>query len=184
MFSLRQIPNLISTLRLAAAPLVAWLVIQQRFGTALLVGIFAGVTDWLDGFAARKLKVRSESGTYLDPAADKALLVAAFLSLGWTKQIPAWLVFLVLGRDVVIVVGVVLLWKFRSRTHFPPLLSGKVSTFFQIVTVVLVLLSAVFPGRVFSILRFLSFVCTAFFTGLSGFNYIRRGIEMTKRQPA
>jgi cardiolipin synthase len=181
---LSQIPNLISALRLAVAPLFAWLVVQHRFGAAILIGIFAGLTDWLDGYAARKLKIRTESGTYLDPAADKALLVVAFLSLGWVRQLPAWLVSLVLGRDIVIVVGVVLLWKFRNRSHFPPLLLGKVSTFFQIVTVVLVLLNAAFPGRLLAILRLLGFVCTAFFTGLSGISYIRRGIEMTKRQPA
>jgi cardiolipin synthase (CMP-forming) len=150
----------------------------------MLVGVFAGITDWLDGFAARKLKVGTETGTYLDPAADKTLLVVAFLSLGWARQIPVWLFALVMGRDVVIVVGVVLLWKFRGRKDFPPMLSGKVSTFFQIVTVVLVLLSAVFPSRLLFVLRFLGFVCTAFFTALSGINYIRRGIEMTRRQPA
>jgi cardiolipin synthase (CMP-forming) len=184
LFSVSQLPNLISLLRLALAPVFAWLVVKQRFSSAMLVGIFAGITDWLDGYAARKLKVRTETGTYLDPAADKTLLVVAFLSLGWARQIPAWLVALVMGRDVVIVVGVVLLWKFRGRTDFPPLLSGKVSTFFQIVTVVLVLLNAVFPSRVLFVLRFLGFVCTAFFTALSGINYIRRGIEMTRRQPA
>ena len=184
LFSVSRLPNLISLLRLALAPVFAWLVVKQRFSSAMLVGIFAGVTDWLDGYAARKLKVRTETGTYLDPAADKTLLVVAFLSLGWARQIPAWLVALVMGRDLVIVVGVVLLWKFRGRTDFPPLLSGKVSTFFQIVTVVLVLLSAVFPGRLLFVLRFLGFVCTAFFTALSGINYIRRGIEMTRRQPA
>lgn len=184
LFSVSRLPNLISLLRLALAPVFAWLVVKQRFSTAMLIGIFAGVTDWLDGFAARKLKVRTETGTYLDPAADKTLLVVAFLSLGWARQIPAWLVALVMGRDFVIVVGVVLLWKFRGRTDFPPLLSGKVSTFFQIVTVVLVLLNAVFPSRLLFVLRFLGFVCTAFFTALSGINYIRRGIEMTRRQPA
>ena len=184
LFSVSRLPNLISLLRLALAPVFAWLVVKQRFSSAMLVGIFAGVTDWLDGYAARKLKVRTETGTYLDPAADKTLLVVAFLSRGGARQIPAWLVALVMGRDLVIVVGVVLLWKFRGRTDFPPLLSGKVSTFFQIVTVVLVLLSAVFPGRLLFVLRFLGFVCTAFFTALSGINYIRRGIEMTRRQPA
>lgn len=171
-------------MRLLAAPLVAWLVIVRRFDLVLMVLIPAGVTDWLDGYAARRLGLSSELGTYLDPAADKVLLVVSFVSLGVVGQIPMWLVWLVLGRDVVIVTGIGLLWLLRDRTEFPPLLSGKVSTFFQIVTVLAVLMAAVFHISSMAALRQIGIVLTAFFTAFSGLNYVRRGIAMASRTPA
>jgi phosphatidylglycerophosphate synthase len=77
-----------------------------------------------------------------------------------------------------------LLWLLRNRTEFPPLLSGKISTFFQIVTVLVVLLDTVFEIHSVAILRQIGIVLTAFFTGFSGINYVRRGIVMSSREPA
>lgn len=163
---------------------MAWLAVQQRFDLVLMVLIPAAVTDWLDGYAARLLAVSSEVGAYLDPAADKILLVVSFVSLGVVGQIPMWLVWLVLGRDVVIVTGIVLLWLLRDRTEFPPLVSGKISTFFQIITVLVVLLAAVFHIHLVTILRQIGIFLTAFFTAFSGINYVRRGIAMSSRETA
>jgi cardiolipin synthase len=157
---------------------------RQRFDLVLMVLIPAALTDWLDGCAARLLGVPSELGAYLDPAADKILLVVSFVSLGVVGLIPAWLVWMVLGRDIVIVTGIVLLWLLRDRTEFPPLMSGKISTFFQIVTVLVVLLGAVFEARFAAILRQIGIVLTAFFTAFSGVNYVRRGIAMSSRGAA
>lgn len=181
---MRYLPNFLSFLRLLAAPVVAWLAVRQRFDLVLMVLVPAALTDWLDGYAARLLGVSGELGAYLDPAADKILLVVSFVSLGVVGQIPMWLVWLVLGRDVVIVTGIILLWLLRNRTEFPPLLSGKISTFFQIVTVLVVLLDTVFEIHSVAILRQIGIVLTAFFTGFSGINYVRRGIVMSSREPA
>lgn len=178
---MRYLPNLLSVVRLVAAPIVAWLAVMQRFDLVLMVLIPAALTDWLDGYAARVLGVSSELGAYLDPAADKILLVVSFVSLGVVGQIPMWLVWLVLGRDVVIVTGIVLLWWLRSRKEFPPLLSGKISTFFQIVTVLVVLLAAVFHIHSIEILRQTGIILTAVFTAFSGIQYVRRGIAMSSR---
>jgi cardiolipin synthase len=167
-----------------AAPVVAWLAARQRFDLVLMVLIPAALTDWLDGYAARRLGVSGELGAYLDPAADKILLVVSFVSLGFVGQIPMWLVWLVLGRDVVIVTGIVLLWWLRDRKDFPPLLSGKISTFFQIVTVLVVLLAAVFHIHSVAILRQIGIILTALFTAFSGINYVRRGIAMSSREAA
>jgi cardiolipin synthase len=167
-----------------AAPVVAWLAARQRFDLVLMVLIPAALTDWLDGYAARRLGVSGELGAYLDPAADKILLVVSFVSLGFVGQIPMWLVWLVLGRDVVIVTGIVLLWWLRDRKDFPPLLSGKISTFFQIVTVLVVLLAAVFHIHSVTILRQIGIILTALFTAFSGINYVRRGIAMSSREAA
>ena len=137
-----------------------------------------GLAGRLRGASARCLQ---RAGAYLDPAADKILLVVSFVSLGVVGQIPMWLVWLVLGRDVVIVTGIVLLWWLRNRKEFPPLLSGKISTFFQIVTVLVVLLAAVFHIHSIEILRQLGIILTAVFTAFSGIQYVRRGIAMSSR---
>ena len=107
--------------------------------------VLAGVTDWLDGFAARKLRSTGKLGVILDPVADKVMLVTLFLALGEVGLIKTWLVVLVIGRDLVIVLGALLVRSLRHVRQFPPSTLGKVSTFFQIVFVVTVLLYASFP---------------------------------------
>jgi cardiolipin synthase len=142
------------------------------------MGIGAGLSDWADGYLARRLGISTKIGTYLDPAADKILLVTVFVCLGFAGRIPLWLVVLVIGRDLVIVVGVLLLWKLRHRTRFTPLVSGKISTFFQIATVLVVLVGSVLGTTLVRELRVFTVAATTFFTALSGVNYVRRGIRM------
>ncbi len=176
--ALGQLPNLFSALRLLAAPLVVWLIYTRRFDLALFLTIPIGVSDWADGYLARRLGNTSRLGTYLDPAADKVLLVAAFITLGTISAIPLALVMLVLGRDVVIVAGVVLLWKLRGRKEFTPLGIGKMSTVFQIMTVFVVLVSLIAPLRLIQNVRLICFFATALLTVSSGIAYVRKGIRM------
>jgi cardiolipin synthase (CMP-forming) len=175
---LGQLPNLFSALRLLAAPLVVWSICVRRFELALLLTIPIALSDWADGYFARRWGNTSRLGTYLDPAADKVLLVTAFITLGAVGAIPRALVILVLGRDVVIVIGVFLLWKFRRRKEFNPLGIGKISTVFQIMTVFLVLVVLVAPSRWVENARLICFFATAVFTILSGIAYVRKGIRM------
>jgi cardiolipin synthase (CMP-forming) len=179
--ALGQLANLISALRLLAAPVVVWLIQTSRFRWALLLTIPIGLSDWADGYLARRLGNTSRLGTYLDPAADKVLLVAAFITLGTIGAIPLPLVILVLGRDVVIVAGAALLWKLRGRTEFTPLATGKISTTFQIMTVLIVLVSLVAPRPLIQNAVSACFVATALFTVLSGIAYVRKGIRMAAR---
>lgn len=179
---MRQIPNLLSLLRLICAPITGWLILRNRLEAALILSCGAGFTDWIDGYIARRLGALSKVGTYLDPAADKLLLVIAFVSLGVIGLIPAWLIGLVIVRDLVIVVGVVLLWKLRGRTEFTPVLSGKLSTAFQIFTVLAVLVGTVFPFKGARILRDAGIVGTLLFTCVSGLNYVRKGIKMASQE--
>jgi cardiolipin synthase len=180
---LQQLANLITSLRLVSSPVLVWLLIQSEFKSALGLVLFAGLTDWLDGFTARHFSAAGKLGTILDPVADKTMLVALFVTLGVLRLIPLWLVALVIGRDVVIVTGSALLRAFRNIRRFAPSLLGKVSTFFQIVFVLLVLLDAAFPNQVFRVLKDLALLCTAVFTFLSGLGYIRLGIRLA-REPA
>lgn len=179
---IRQLPNFITILRLVVSPILALLLCYQRFYAALGLVVFAGVTDWLDGYAARKLNVSGKAGVVLDPLADKALLVTLFLSLGYIRLIPWWLLGLVIGRDLVIVIGSILLRVFRNVQRFVPSVLGKISTFFQIVFVLLVLLSATFPHPIFAWLKNSALVLTTVFTALSGVGYVRKGIQLTRRK--
>lgn len=182
-----QIPNVISAVRLAAAPLAGWLVWEHRFGQALTIVFLAALSDWLDGWAARHVPGGpTKLGTVLDPMADKALLVTLFVCGGPAGLIPVWLVCLVLGRDLVIVLGSLLIVWRRGPRPFLPLTVGKMSTFFQVLSVLLVLLyglgGPVLASGAFRLCKDLALAETAFFTALSGAAYVRRGIEIAQRK--
>lgn len=175
---MKLLPHLLSASRLLAAPVIIWLLLEHRFRVALAVVLIAGVTDWLDGFAARRLGVSGKFGVVLDPLADKVMLVAVFLTLGLIRLIPAWMLILVIARDLVIVLGALLLRMYRNIGRFRPLISGKVSTFFQVVLVLMALVYAAYPLAVFYWLSETALVLAAFFTVLSGGLYVRKGILM------
>lgn len=151
----RHIPNIISVFRiLLVYPVVSFL-LERRFDWALTLFIVAGVSDALDGFLAKHFHWQSRLGSYLDPLADKLLLVSCFIAAGWLGLIPAWLVALVLLRDLVIVAGAVsyyfLLRPFEGQPHFV----SKLNTFFQLLLIVAVLFHhgvAQLPDLVLSLL--------------------------------
>jgi cardiolipin synthase len=142
--------------------------------------LFAGLTDWFDGFAARRFGASGKLGAILDPLADKTLLVVLFLTLGVLRYIPLWLVTLAVVRDLVIVAGAGLLRLFRDIRTFVPSILGKVSTFFQIVFVLLVLIQAAFPSQVVRLGKDVALICTTVFTFLSGLGYVRLGIRLAR----
>src|SRR5215469_1394949 len=104
-----NIPNLISLARLMTVPLMIWLIVSERYGTAFFVFVLAGISDGLDGFIAKRFDCRTRLGALLDPAADKALLSSVYVALGVAELLPNWLVILVVFRDVTIIGGFVLL---------------------------------------------------------------------------
>ena len=178
---LRQLPNLVTSLRLVCAPVLILLLLRSQFKAALGVVLLAGLTDWFDGFAARRMGTSGRAGVILDPLADKTLLVTLFVTLGVLGLLPGWMLALAVGRDLVIVIGAALLRIFRNIRKFTPSILGKVSTFFQIVFVLLVLIDAAFPNRLFRGLMDIALVCTAVFTFASGYGYVRLGIRLARR---
>ena len=156
--------------------------LQHQYREALLLTLVAGLTDWFDGYAARRLGAGGTLGVVFDPLADKALLVTLFVALGVLGLIPLWLLGLAIGRDLIIVGGALLLRIFRGKQRFVPSTLGKVSTFFQIVLVLLVLLEAAFPYQLFQWLSYLALLLAAIFTGLSGADYIRLGMRIALRR--
>jgi cardiolipin synthase (CMP-forming) len=103
------IPNLLTVFRILITPAFVVAFIDHHYMLAFWLFFIAGVTDGLDGFLARVLKQRSKLGALIDPLADKALLITAFITLGITGWLPNWLVILVVSRDVIILGGMALL---------------------------------------------------------------------------
>jgi cardiolipin synthase len=177
---LLQLPHLLTLLRFVAAPFVAWLLLRFRFREALAAALVAGLTDWFDGFAARRLHLSGRIGVILDPLADKTLLVTLFLTIGYIGLVPAWLIYLVIGRDVMILAGALALRLLRGIREFLPSTLGKVSTFFQILLVLLVLVHASFRYDILLWLQNIALLLCALFTAGSGLDYIRRGVQLSR----
>jgi cardiolipin synthase len=127
-----SLPNLITIARILLVPLAVWLIIGHQFGLALLVFVAAGVSDAVDGFIARRFKLQSELGGYLDPIADKALLVSIYVSLAILQVLPNWLAIIVVTRDVLIVGAVLLALVMGRPLEMRPLQISKVNTVAQI----------------------------------------------------
>src|SRR5258705_13135587 len=122
-----NLPNLISLARLLMVPVTIWLIISGRYGVAFWVLVAAGISDALDGFIAKRFDRRTRLGALLDPIADKVLLVSVYVTLGVAGQIWAWLVVLVVFRDIMIVGGFLLIQAIAALpkpTH--PLFISKV----------------------------------------------------------
>jgi cardiolipin synthase len=132
---LKHLPNFLSLLRLAAAPLTAWLILESRDGAALLLFAAAGLSDGLDGFIARRWRLTSRFGAWLDPAADKLLMLLCFLALLQVGVAPWWLVALVLLRDGCIALGWLLVGMLKLPLKVEASWLGKASTVMQIVYV-------------------------------------------------
>jgi cardiolipin synthase (CMP-forming) len=126
------IPNFITIGRLILVPLVIVMIVQGQWGLAFALFVLAGLSDAVDGFIARRFDMRSELGTYLDPVADKALLVSIYVTLAIIGIIPAWMAILVVSRDIMIVSAVILSWVLDNPVEMRPLLVSKLNTFAQI----------------------------------------------------
>lgn len=134
-----HIPNIITFIRLLLVPLCVWLIISEAYPLAFLTFMVAGASDFADGFLARRYNWHSKLGSYLDPLADKSLMVSVYVTLGFMKELPAWLVILVVSRDVLIVAAVLVARLMDHPIRIKPLFVSKVNTAAQIVYVVAVL---------------------------------------------
>jgi cardiolipin synthase len=129
-----NLPNTLTLLRLACVPVIIAGILRGSGVLTVSVFALAAITDVLDGALARRWKLGTRVGAYLDPIADKCLLSGVFLALAAGGQFPWWLVAVIFGRDVAILAAAALIWKFTGNRSFPPSVWGKASTFVQIVT--------------------------------------------------
>lgn len=157
-------------------PLTIWLLISEAFLAAFVVFIVAGISDGVDGYIARKTNNQTELGAYLDPLADKALLVSVYGALGIIKILPSWLVLIVITRDILIIGGVLLAWVLDQPLAMKPLWISKVNTVVQIVFIGLVLGALGLSFDASFLLRAGSFA-VAGLTFMSGAIYMRDWVK-------
>jgi cardiolipin synthase len=134
-----SIPNLITLARILLVPVVIWAITSGEMRIAFLLFLAAGVSDAVDGFLAKRFGMATELGAYLDPLADKAMIVSIYVALGIADAVPHWLVILVVSRDVMIVGAVILSWLVDKPVALKPLLVSKLNTVAQIALALVVL---------------------------------------------
>ena len=171
-----NLPNFLSLLRILLIPVFVIMIMDKLFGWALITFAVAGITDGIDGMIARITHKRTELGAYLDPIADKLLLIAAYVTLAIIEILPSWLAVIVVTRDVIILLGFLVFILLNYRPKIQPSLVSKVTTFFQISTILLVLMAGYAP--VFKQLSSIAIYGTTLFTIVSGSHYIYVGTRI------
>jgi len=172
-----NIPNTLTIIRILLVPIIVILLMQELFFLALIVFVAASVTDALDGFLARILKQQTVLGAYLDPLADKALILTTFVALSILNVIPGWLTVIVISRDCVILLGVSVLFLMSVSFEIAPSFVSKATTVIQLLTAFLALVTRCMPGYINYPTIVTVFWVAAFFTIISGLDYISRGIK-------
>ena len=172
--------NWLTLLRILLIPVFVSLLVYRRPGLALVVFAAAALTDLLDGWVARRWKDESTLGAFLDPMADKLLLTASFITLTYLKALPFWIAAVVISRDVILVVGALLIYMLGGRIRPRPTWAGKAATFFQVLAVLTGLLARYFQLHLAprSVLWL-----AAGFTVISGLQYIIQGMRFLNASP-
>jgi cardiolipin synthase len=169
-----NVPNALTLTRLLLTPLFVILLLRDQRFAALIVFTLAGISDGLDGLIARWFNQRTVIGAYLDPVADKVLLVSAFVCLAILGIIPDWLAVIVLSRDMLIVIGIALLTLTEKKFRIQPSLVSKCATAAQTVMVMVALMAPGITGLRTVQLPLLW--ATAVLTTISGLHYVYIGM--------
>jgi cardiolipin synthase (CMP-forming) len=176
-----NIPNFLSLLRIILVPVFVIFLIQSEYNKALLTFMVAGLTDALDGTLARLLKSQTTLGAYLDPIADKLLLITSFVTLSILGLIPGWLAVIVISRDFIILLGIAILTIMSVTYDIRPAIVSKITTALQVATIFLALLYKAFTHD-FGYYWIIGLCwATALFTVISGLVYIIRGISILNK---
>lgn len=166
-----HIPNIITTLRIVAIIPICWLLWEERYTAAFILLVLAGLSDALDGYLARRNQWITKLGGFLDPVADKLFIIAITVVFGLQGHIPWWLVWLIIGRDLVIIAGAGLFRWVTGDLAMRPLWISKINTGLQIGLLAITLLHVAFyalPPIVPETLQFIVAITTV----LSGISYV------------
>jgi cardiolipin synthase len=166
-----NLPNIITVGRIVIVPLVVWAIAGGQFRFAFWLFVLAAVSDAIDGFLAKRLQAKSDFGAYLDPLADKALLMSIYVTLGIDGQLPLWIVIAVVSRDIMILGAIVVAWLVEKPLIIQPLVVSKINTMAQILLAALVLAANGYefnPGPAFEA----ALALVAVLTGLSAAAYL------------
>lgn len=169
-----NLPNMISILRLLATPGIVWLLMIGEWPGALLLFCLAVASDAADGLIARLFDQRTLLGAYLDPIADKTLLVAIYITLGVQQVLPVWLVLLVVSRDFLLVGGVLLFYTLDQKVEVAPIAMSKINTVTQFALAILVMAVLAFQLDGFELFAAVLTGLTAVTTTISGAIYLLR----------
>ncbi len=171
-----NLPNYITLLRVILIPFFINLMIYGYYGEALVVFVAACMTDALDGMIARLMKKKTELGAFLDPMADKLLILSAFVTLVLLGKLPVWLVIIVVSRDAILTMGSLIIHVTTHNLEIRPTLIGKFTTAMQLIVVTLSLVLMSY-GTEIGLMTMLQWT-TAAVTIASGVQYVVRGMKM------
>ncbi len=169
-------PNALTFARIIIIPFFVISLLYKKNHYALILFVVAAITDLFDGFLARLTNQKTKLGAFLDPLADKFLLITSFILLAFYGWLPIWVTITVISRDIIVIVGWCILVIFLHERKVEPSLAGKLANAFQAILIAYILFLINFdidnPLIRHSILFF-----TVFFTALSGIQYIYRGYK-------
>jgi cardiolipin synthase (CMP-forming) len=166
-----HIPNVLTVVRILLVPLTVYALSHGDYNVAFFTFLTAGITDGADGYLARRFKLQTELGAYLDPLADKFLLVSVFVTLAVLKVLPPWLAILAVTRDVLIVGAVMLARVLDKPVTIKPVMISKINTAAQICLAIGLLASLAF-GEINAKLLQVAILTVAFLTVASGAVYM------------
>lgn len=175
--SVLNLPNVLTITRIFIIPIFITAIIYKRYNYALYLFLIAALTDILDGLFARLKNQKTTLGTFLDPLADKFLLVTAFIVLSIYGLIPKWLTVIIISRDIVVITGWFLLYFITSTSRVEPSVLGKATIWMQSIFIAYVLIDNNLPFL--PDMPPLLLWMTAGITILSGLHYIYRGLKLT-----
>ena len=175
-----NLPNTLTIIRVLLIPVFVIFILDHSYLYALITFAIAGITDGMDGLLARLTRQKTELGAYLDPIADKLLIVSAYITLAIIEIIPSWLAVIVIIRDVIIMLGILVMLLTSYHPSIRPSFVSKMTTTFQIITVLLALLVGYYPY--FSPLTPVAIYITTLLTLLSGAHYIYVGTRILNQK--
>ncbi len=178
----RHIPNLICVFRLLLAPVIVTMLARGHYGQALLLLGVAALSDWLDGYLAKRWKLDSYLGSILDPMADKVLIASVYVTLAALSHVPAWLAVVVIVRDLVIVVGWQTFRLFRGELRPRPSRVSRLNTFVQIWLGVAVIAAEAFGGFLPSLWIQIGGALALLLAVLSGVHYVLSGFLLAAQR--
>ena len=140
---MKLLPNILSLIRILFVPLILWLIISNLFFLSAAIITIVGITDFFDGYIARKYKSETKVGFYLDAVADKILIVTIYLILGIKLLIPLYLIIIILFRELLIAGSYIFGFALNLKHNLRPIFISKLNTFLQILLIIIVCLSCV-----------------------------------------
>jgi cardiolipin synthase len=172
-----NIPNTLTIARIVIIPVFIAAILYEKYRYALYLFAAAALTDMFDGLSARIANQKTALGTFLDPLADKFLLVSSFILFAVSGWIPKWLAITVISRDVIVVIGWFLLYMITHNSRVEPVFTGKIAIAMQLVILTYILLGINFASL--PPLPPIFLLATAAVTALSGLQYIYKGFKLT-----